>query len=287
MQIVVTTRKRVNPNPDLRIPAWPPAGGPGYPSDAMFGSRDAIKALSDAGPSSDALSAPSNGSCAVSEIAALLDRHHGPRRWHSSGDAVDELVATILSQHTSDANTARAFASLRGRFPTWQDIVEAPTDAVADAIRSGGLADLKAPRIQAVLVAVRERFGALDLDKLADLSVAEARAQLVALKGVGPKTASCVLLFSLGLPAMPVDTHVHRVSRRLGLIGTTVSAGHAHQLLECDLGENRDEVYAFHLNMIAHGRTICLARRPRCERCVLTGCCDYFNHRGDWKRPHD
>src|SRR5262249_9993859 len=238
-------------------------------------------------PEADAPAVPSNTSCTIQEIAARLDRHHGPRYWHSAGDPVDELVGTILSQHTSDTNTARAFASLRERFPAWQDVVEAPTDAVADAIRSGGLANLKAPRIQAVLVAVRERFGALDLSRLADMLIGDARAELVALNGVGPKTASCVLLFSLGLPAMPVDTHVHRVSRRLGLIGSAMSAESAHAVLERALGENRDEVYAFHLNMIAHGRTVCLARRPRCERCVLTECCDYFNHRGDWQQPQD
>jgi endonuclease-3 len=223
--------------------------------------------------------------CSIQEVAARLESQQGPRYWRSSGDPVDELVGTILSQHTSDVNTARAFASLRARFPTWQDVIEAPTGDVAGTIRCGGLADLKAPRIQAALVAVRERFGALDLSELAGMSVAAGRAELVALKGVGPKTASCVLLFSLGLPAMPVDTHVHRVARRLGIIEASETAESAHALLEDALGENRDEVYAFHMNVIAHGRTVCLARRPRCERCVLTGCCDYFNHRGDWKRP--
>jgi endonuclease-3 len=232
----------------------------------------------------DAPAVPPTRSCSIQEIATRLVGHYGPRRWQSDGDPVDELVGTILSQHTSDTNTARAFGSLRERFPTWQDVIDAPTAAVADAIRSGGLANLKAPRIQAVLVAVRQRFGALDLSSLAEMSVADARAELVALKGVGPKTASCVLLFSLGLPAMPVDTHVHRVARRLGLIGASERAEAAHELLERDLGENRDEVYAFHMNMIAHGRTVCLARRPRCERCVLTECCDYYNHRGDWKQ---
>jgi endonuclease III len=230
---------------------------------------------------------PSTRSCTIREVAARLDENHGPRRWQSGGDPIDELIGTILSQHTSDTNTARAFAALRERFPTWQDVIEASTAAVADAIRSGGLANLKAPRIQAVLVAVRERFGALDLSPLAEMSVADARAELVALTGVGPKTASCVLLFSLGLPALPVDTHVHRVARRLGLIAAAESAESAHELLERDLGENRDRVYAFHMNMIAHGRTVCLARRPRCERCALTECCDYYNHRGDWKQsPH-
>ncbi|MEA2514087.1 MAG: endonuclease [Thermomicrobiales bacterium] len=232
----------------------------------------------------DRLPASPSASCTIQEIARRLDEHYGPRRWRSHGDPVDELVGTILSQHTSDTNTERAFASLRGRFPTWQQVVDAPTGAVADAIRSGGLANLKAPRIQAALAAVRERFGELDLSRLADMTVADARAELVSLKGVGPKTASCVLLFSFGLPAMPVDTHVHRVSRRLGLIRATESAEAAHELLECDLGENRDEVYAFHLNMIAHGRNVCLSRQPRCERCVLTECCDYFNRRGDWQQ---
>jgi endonuclease-3 len=214
-----------------------------------------------------------------------LDEAHGPHRWRAHGDAVEELIATILSQHTSDANTARAFASLRERFPTWKAVIDAPVDLVADAIRRGGLANIKAPRIQSVLVAIRERFGAFDLGLLASMSVGDARAELVKLKGVGPKTASCVLLFGLGFPAMPVDTHVHRIARRLGVIPATESAEAAHESLERALGENRDEVYAFHLNMIAHGRTVCLARNPRCERCVLTGCCDYFNRRGDWKPP--
>jgi endonuclease-3 len=223
--------------------------------------------------------------CAIQEIGARLASHYGSRHWQSSGDPVDELVGTILSQHTSDTNTARAFASLRRRFPTWQDVIEAPVGTIVDAIRSGGLANLKAPRIQAVLAAIKERYGSFDLTRLASLSVPDARAELVALKGVGPKTASCVLLFSLGLPALPVDTHVHRVARRLGLIRSTETADAAHDILERDLGENRDGVYAFHLNMIAHGRTVCLARRPCCERCTLTECCDYFNHRGDWKHP--
>jgi endonuclease III len=225
-----------------------------------------------------------DGAGKIRDVATLLDQHYGPRQWHAHGDPIDELVATILSQHTSDLNTERAFASLRARFPTWEAVIDAPTAAVADAIRSGGLANLKAPRIQAVLGLVRERFGGFDLSPLGAMTVTAARAELVRLKGVGPKTASCVLLFSLGMPAMPVDTHVHRVSQRLGLIAAATSAEAAHELLERALGENVNEVYAFHINLIAHGRTVCLARRPRCERCVLTGCCDYFNHRGDWQQ---
>mgnify|MGYP000598445064 CR=1 FL=1 len=221
------------------------------------------------------------------DVARCLEALYGPRVWRSSGDAIDELVATILSQHTSDVNTDRAFTSLKARFADWQDVVAAPSDEVADAIRSGGLANVKAPRIQAVLKSVHARYGSFALEHLASCTVEEARAELEELRGVGPKTASCVLLFSLGMPAMPVDTHVHRVSRRLGLIGATESAEDAHESLERLLGENRDDVYAFHLNLIAHGRGVCVARRPRCERCALTECCDYYANDANGKLPSD
>jgi endonuclease-3 len=221
--------------------------------------------------------------CDIHEIANRLKQQFVHRSWQSHGDPINELVATILSQHTSDANTARAFGSLRARFPTWQAVIDASPEDVADAIRSGGLANLKAPRIQTVLRAIRDRFGALDVDHLQHLSVRDARAELMRLKGVGPKTASCVLLFSFGMAAMPVDTHVHRVSQRLGLVPVAKSAESAHEILESDLGADRDDVYAFHMNLIAHGRTVCLSRKPRCERCTLAECCDYFNKSGDWR----
>jgi endonuclease-3 len=213
----------------------------------------------------------------IAEVARRLDLLYGPRKWHPYNLPIDQLVVTILSQHTSDINTGRAFASLRARFPTWEEVIAAPTGAVADAIRSGGLADQKAPRIQGVLAEVLRTVGSFDLTFLRDMSVPEAREWLVRLHGVGPKTASCVLLFSLGMPALPVDTHVHRVARRLGLIGPNVSAEAAHALLEKALGGDRDQVYAFHVNMIAHGRAICTARRPYCERCSLSDCCDYYH----------
>jgi endonuclease-3 len=221
--------------------------------------------------------------CDINEIANRLKQQIGHRSWQSHGDPIDELVATILSQNTSDTNTARAFASLRARFPTWQSVIDASLDEVAESIRSGGLANLKAPRIQAVLLAIQDRFGALNLDRLRHLSVRDARAELTKLKGVGPKTASCVLLFSFGMPAMPVDTHVHRVTQRLGIVPVAESAEAAHETLERALGADRDEVYAFHMNLIAHGRTVCLARKPRCERCTLAECCDYINKSGEWR----
>src|SRR5829696_2523045 len=209
-------------------------------------------------------------------VTDALELTYGPRPWRRHLPPVDELVATILSQHTSDANTDKAFASLRSRFPAWQQVISAPVADIADTIRSGGLANQKAPRIQAVLTSVREQYGGFNLDSLASKSVQAARDQLSSLHGVGPKTASCVLLFSLGRPALPVDTHVHRVSRRIGLIAPDVDATAAHVRLEAFLDGDRERVYAFHVNMIAHGRAVCTARRPFCERCLLTECCDYY-----------
>lgn len=194
---------------------------------------------------------------------------------------VDELVATVLSQHTSDVNTARAFASLKAAFPTWDAVVSAPTEEVEDAIRSGGLAAQKAPRIQAILAEVERTYGDYSLDDLRALPVCEARAALTSMHGVGPKTASCVLLFSMGMPALPVDTHVHRVSRRLGLIGDRSSAEAAHEALEAQLAKDADDVYSFHMLMIKHGREICVARQPRCARCGLLSICEYGRHLAD------
>jgi endonuclease III len=209
------------------------------------------------------------------EIADRLAVAYGPRPWRRELPPVDELIATILSQHTSDTNTARAFASLRASFPTWYDVIAASDAEIADAIRSGGLANIKAPRIKAVLAELLERYGCFDLDHLATLTVDAARRELTSIHGIGPKTASCVLLFSLGMPAMPVDTHVHRVTSRVGLLPAGTSAQAAHATLERQLGGGRDDVYAFHMHLIHHGRTVCVARRPLCERCAIQDCCDY------------
>ena len=209
-------------------------------------------------------------------VAARLDRVHGPRTWRQHHPPLDELIVTVLSQHTSDGNTERAFRSLKAHFPTWEAVRTAPTAEVAEAIRSGGLADQKAPRIQGILDAMLAERGALNLDHLATLPLTEAKAWLVNLHGVGPKTAACVLLFSFGRPALPVDTHVHRVAKRLGLIAENVGADQAHDHLESTLGADPARVYAFHLNVIAHGRSVCTARRPHCERCPLTDVCEFY-----------
>lgn len=187
-----------------------------------------------------------------------------------SGDPVAELVLTILSQNTSDTNSGRAFISLMRSYPSWQAIAEAPIDQVINAIKPGGLARQKAPRIQAVLRAVAEHSPAYDLEFLRHLPLEEARAWLRALPGVGPKTAACVLLFSLGRPALPVDTHVERVAKRLGLVPERSTAERAHGILE-SLVDPAD-YYPFHMLLIKHGRRTCAARVPACARCPLLEC---------------
>lgn len=203
----------------------------------------------------------------------LLEVHYGPRRWRGRRDPLEELVMTILSQNTSDRNSGRAYRALRQAFPDWQALIDAPTEAVYVVIRPAGLGNVKAPRIQQTLRRIQERTGALSLDLLDAMPLEEARRWLTSLDGIGPKTAACVLLFALGRPALPVDTHVHRVSLRLGLIAPKVSAEQAHSLLESAL--EPEQVYPFHLNMIQHGRLICHARGPECGRCPLAGVCAY------------
>jgi endonuclease III len=207
----------------------------------------------------------------VRAILARLEKRWGamipPRRV----DPLDELVLTVLSQHTSDLNAERAFATLREAFPTWDDVVGAPALAVVDAIRSGGLAETKAPRIQAILRAVNDREGRLDLSRLRDDSDEEVRSYLTSLPGVGPKTAAVVLSFALGRDAIPVDTHVHRVSRRLGLIPADASAEKADRLLH-DLVPDGLRT-PLHVALIRLGREICKAPTPLCRRCPLNDLC--------------
>ena len=207
---------------------------------------------------------------AAEVIDHLRHRYGRPVRFGQQSP-VDELVSTILSQHTSDANTERAFGSLKRRYRTWEQVIDAPTAEVAATIRSGGLAQQKAPRIQQVLRDVRDRSGGFDLAFLGELPVHDARDWLTQLGGVGPKTASCVLLFALDQPAMPVDTHVHRVALRLGLLPTRTSAERAHEQLESQIAP--EDRYDAHLLFIKHGRGTCVARKPRCATCVLRERC--------------
>lgn len=208
------------------------------------------------------------------EVYDVLVDTYGERPAKIHRKPVDELVLTILSQNTSDVNSRRAFQHLVEAFPTWDQVVHAPTEAVAEAIRMGGLANMKAPRIQNALEYIYEQRGEYALDFMADMSVKEARKWLVKLKGIGPKTASCVLLFALGMPAFPVDTHVHRVSRRLGLIPEKANPEQTSELFEEMV--DPELYYPFHILLIQHGRVTCKAQRPQCDACPLTTYCDYY-----------
>jgi endonuclease-3 len=214
------------------------------------------------------------GDAKIRQILGLLAAEYGTPEWHPDGRPLSTLVQTILSQNTSDANSGRAFRSLLVAFPTWPDVLEADAPDVAAAIRAGGLADIKAGRIKQTLEMIERERGALDLDFLKDLPTEDAIDWLKRLPGVGDKTAACVLLFSLGRPVLPVDTHIFRVSKRLGLLLDRVSASQAHRQLQ-ELVP-RHSVYAFHVLMIEHGRKTCKAQRPRCPLCVLRDMCPSY-----------
>jgi endonuclease-3 len=208
----------------------------------------------------------------------LLTRAYGSRVWSADNyisDIVGALVATILSQNTSDINSGRAYLCLREAFPGgWDDVRTAPVEQVVDAIRAGGLANIKASRIQAVLEAVHERFGATNLEEIRAWADDAIRSLLRSFPGVGAKTAACVLMFNLGRPALPVDTHVHRVASRVGLIGPKVNAEKAHEELISLVPPGA--VYSFHVHFIEHGRRTCHARRPACGVCPIVEECDWF-----------
>src|SRR5688500_14980536 len=193
--------------------------------------------------------------------------------WRNPLPAIDELVSTILSQNTNDINRDRAFNALHAKFPTWEQVRDAKAADVIAEIKTAGLANQKGPRIQQVLRSITEERGSLNLDFLADLPTEEARAWLTKFNGVGPKTAAIVLCFSLNMPAFPVDTHVYRVTGRIGLRPEKMSVEQAHPHLESLFPT--ETYYAAHLNIIRLGREICQARRPRCEVCPIINLCDY------------
>ena len=185
------------------------------------------------------------------------------------------LLQTILSQNTSDHNSHKAFATLIERFGNWHTIAEASISEIADSIKAGGLGQVKAVYIKDVLKSIRQERGQIELDFLKELPLEEARDWLLKLPGVGMKTASCVLLFSLGMPALPVDTHVFRVASRLGLISSGTSFEQAHILLQ-RMTEEKD-IYRFHVLLIEHGRKVCKAQHPHCHQCILQKICPSFD----------
>jgi len=189
-------------------------------------------------------------------------------------DPMEELILTVLSQNTSDVNSRRAFENLKRVFPKWDKVLNADQEKLAKTIRVAGLSRIRAARIQGVLREIKARFGSLNLKSLSSMDGTEAYEFLKSLTGVGPKTAACVMLFSLHKPFMPVDTHIHRVSMRLGLIEKKTTTEAAQQFFMKSIPESK--LYAFHVNMIRHGRTICRARNPLCPRCVLNSRCRYY-----------
>ena len=241
-------------------------------------------------------------------VLGQLDAHYGTPVWARVHDPTSELILTILTQNTADVNAEHAFDQLRARYPgsvdpqtspdassivtrpgwggrgwqdtgapDWQAIEDAPTDELIEVIRPGGLGPQKAPRIQASLRHIREERGDHSLEFLGELSAKEARDWLTAIPGIGRKTASVVLLFSFGLPLMPVDRHVERVALRVGLLPPKVTADDAHEMFLAML--EADEMYPAHVGLITHGRRICHARNPECDRCPLAPRCRYVDRK--------
>lgn len=210
-------------------------------------------------------------------VLALLREAYGEPEWPIL-TPVEMLVEIMLSHRTADPQTWAAYNELRRRFPTWQEVLDAPVADIDDAIGMTTFHEQKAPRIKAVLKRILEEHGSFDLSFLDTMPLEEANQWLQTLGGVGPKTAACVLLFSCKRPVLPIDTHIHRVSIRLGLIGPKVSADAAHEIVQSLLPDPSDEqqVLAFHRDMLLHGQRICVWRDPKCEKCVLREWCDYY-----------
>lgn len=206
------------------------------------------------------------------EVHERLLKKFGEPIWRNPLPAIDELVSTFLSQNTNDVNRDRSFDTLRAKFPTWEEVRDAPEAEIIKAVRIAGLANTKGPNIQRALRQISDERGELDLNFLKNMPIEEARAWLTKFKGVGPKTAAIVLLFSLGMPAFPVDTHVYRITGRVGLRPEKISVEKAHPHLEGVFPP--ENYYAAHLNIIRLGREICKARKPICTDCPLLDICD-------------
>lgn len=209
----------------------------------------------------------------VKEILRLIRRSYGRPRAFRASRPIDELIRTILSQNTSDRNSLAAFAVLKRNFKSWEGLLNTDTAKLARLIKHAGLANIKAKRIKEALLEIKRREGRLSLGSLKNMGTGEALSYLKSIKGVGHKTAACVLLFSFGKPVMPVDTHIYRVTKRLGLIPKDLSIEEAHELLSDVVPKNL--IYDFHLGIIEHGRKTCKAQNPRCGVCSLCSLCRF------------
>ncbi|MCI0337931.1 MAG: endonuclease III [Acidobacteria bacterium] len=206
-------------------------------------------------------------------IVQNLEATYGTPRNTNSYDPIDELILTILSQSTSDINSHRAFDSLKKRFVDWESVRRARPDSIAAVIKSGGLANTKSVVIKNVLTQIKALRGKLDLSFLRTAPIVEAREFLTSLKGIGPKTAACVLLFSCKRPVFPMDTHIFRITRRLGLVPEKCGDIQAHEIMERLVPPKKH--YSFHINLIRHGRSICRPRNPQCQKCPLIEHCEF------------
>ena len=211
----------------------------------------------------------------AAKIDVILTDLYGRKEMEGEEDPVDTLVETILSQNTTDKNSHRAFQVLKCNYPRWEDMMEESPKRIAGLIRSGGLADMKAARILNALEFINRTKGELRLDFLREMTPSQADSWLGQMKGVGPKTRGIILLFALRMPAFPVDTHIHRVTKRLGLIDHKVSREEAQEELAKLVPQ--EEFYNFHINLIEHGRAICQARKPRCGACKIRHLCGYYS----------
>ena len=223
---------------------------------------------------------PENASAEIADkrrlfkfITQNLEATYGVPRNDSPEDPLDELIATILSQSTTNINSHRAFASLKARFPDWEQVRRARPASIASAIKSGGLANVKSVVIKNILDEISAQRGNLDLSFLKTGSLEEARSFLLSLKGVGPKTAACVLLFSCNRPVFPMDTHIFRILRRMGILPEKISDALAHQTIEKLIPAQKS--YSLHINLITHGRRVCHPKTPKCELCSLIEHCDF------------
>ncbi|MFL5659612.1 MAG: endonuclease III domain-containing protein [Ktedonobacteraceae bacterium] len=209
------------------------------------------------------------------EVTRRLTELYGVAEW-SKKDPLSMLVDIILSHRTRDEQTEAAYDNLLKRFGSWEAMRDAPTEEVQKTISNVNWPEVKAPRLQALMRRITEERGELNLDFLRDIPVEEGAAWLDRLEGVGPKTTAAVLLFSSRKPILPVDTHVWRVSIRLGLIGKKVTADNAHKLLQALLPNDAQTIYNFHKALLRHGQRVCVYDHPRCNKCVLTDLCDYY-----------
>ena len=206
-------------------------------------------------------------------IVQNLERAYGVPENKRSSDPLDMLIKIILSQATSDTNSHRTFAELKKRFPYWDAALRARTSTIADTIRSGGLANQKAQVIKELLRQINEEHGTLDLSFLHDFDEEAASAYLKQFRGIGPKTIACTLLFACRKEVFPLDTHIFRVLRRVGLIPQKCTDQRAHEIMNRIVPKGK--FYSFHVNLIRHGRALCRPREPLCERCPIVEYCDY------------